>query len=217
MFSPKTQHEINAADDIALVHAAKEGSMAAFEQLIQRHTVIVFRVAMHILPSREDAEEVVQDTFMRAFQSLNRFEERARFSTWLTRIAVNSSLMKLRVLRRSMALSLDEESEDGAALVDTIADWRPNPEQLYRSSELKKILLGALASLPEGYRVVFLLRDVEGFSTEETAEMLDLSINNVKSRLLRARLRLRSRLSRHFEGHDAEPLAAQQIQSALQA
>lgn len=193
----KTQHEIDY--DVALVLAAKQGDMTAFEQLIKRHTSMVFRVAMHILASPEDAEDVLQEAFLKAFQHLNTFEERSRFSTWLTKIVVNSALMKLRSLRRSTLTSLDEESEDGSTLVDTIADWRPNPEQLYRRTELSGILLGALASLPEGCRVVFLLRDVEGLSTAETAEMLQLTVNNVKSKLFRARLRLRARLSKYFE------------------
>jgi RNA polymerase sigma-70 factor, ECF subfamily len=194
-----TQHEIKTSDDPTLVRAAKEGDITAFEELITRHTAMVFRVAMHILPSREDSEDVIQDAFLKAFQNLRNFEERARFSTWLTRIVVNSALMKLRSMRRSTTTSLDEETEAGDPLTDTVVDWRPDPEDLYRETELREILLRALDSLPEGCRVVFLLRDIEGFSTNETAEMLELNINNVKTRLLRARLKLRARLSRHFE------------------
>jgi RNA polymerase sigma-70 factor, ECF subfamily len=203
MLTLMTQYEIQTSEDIALVHAAKDGDMAAFEQLITRHTAIVFRVAMHILASREEAEDVMQDVFLKAFQNLGRFEERSRFSTWLTRITVNSALMKLRTSRRAIITSLDEESDEGSALIDTVADWRPNPEQLYRNAELRQILLAALASLPEDYRIVFLLRDVEGLSTAEVAEMLELTTNNVKSRLLRARLKLRAQLSTQFE---REPL-----------
>ncbi len=193
------QREVETSDDVTLVHAAKCGNMAAFEELITRHSAMVFRVAMHILASREDAEDVMQDAFLRALQNLSNFEERSRFSTWLTRITINSALIRLRASRRTAITSPDEESEDGSPWVDTVADWRPNPEQLYRQTELRRILLHALASLPEGCRVVFLLRDVEGLSTAETAEVLELSIGNVKSRLLRARLKLRSRLSKHFE------------------
>jgi RNA polymerase sigma-70 factor, ECF subfamily len=199
MLIPMTQQEIETDRDVTLVRAAKCGDMAAFEQLVTRHTAMVFRVAMHILASREDAEDVIQDAFLRAFQNLSGFEERSRFSTWLTRIAVNSALMKLRVSRRSTTASLDEESEVGSALIDTVADWRPNPEQLYRETELRQILLHALDSLPEGCRVVFLLRDVEEFSVADTAEMLNISIPSVKSRLFRARLKLRARLSKYFE------------------
>lgn len=199
MLTLMTQHEIKTSDDVTLVHAAKAGDMAAFEELITRHTAMVYRVVMHILGLREDAEDVMQDAFLRALQNLGTFEERSKFSTWLTRIAVNSALMRLRVSRRTAITSLDEESEDGSPLVEMVADWRPNPEQLYRETELKGILLSALATLPEGCRVVFLLRDVEGLSTSETAEVLALTINNVKSRLLRARLKLRGRLSKYFE------------------
>lgn len=212
-----TQHEID--DDTALVRSAKEGNVAAFEQLITRHTGMVFRIAMHILSSREDAEDVLQDAFLNAFQNLSGFEERSRFSTWLTKIVVNSALTKLRSLKRSKTTSLDEESEDGSALVDTVADWGPNPEQLYRKTELRAILLHALASLTEGCRVVFLLRDVEGLSTAETAEMLELSISNVKTKLLRARLKLRERLSKHFEHNNkfAESSPLRQIRGELRA
>lgn len=197
MLTLKTQPTLN--DETTLVRSAKAGDMAAFDQLIERHTAMVFRVAMHILASREDVEDVLQDSFLRAFQNLNGFEERARFSTWLTKIVVNSALMKLRSSRRWVTASLDEESEDASSLIDAVADWRPNPEQLYRESELREILERALASLPEGCRIVFALRDIEGLSTVETAEMLELNVNNVKSRLLRARLRLRSQLSQYFE------------------
>jgi RNA polymerase sigma-70 factor (ECF subfamily) len=152
---------------------------------------------MHILLSREVAEDVLQDSFLEAFQNLNSFDESSSFSTWLTRIAIASALEKLRALQSTIA-SLDEDPEDGASLADTIADWRPNPEQLYGRSELREILLGALSALSEDCRVVFLLRDVEGFSTAETAEMLRLDTNTVKSNLTRARLSLRRRLSKHF-------------------
>jgi RNA polymerase sigma-70 factor (ECF subfamily) len=153
---------------------------------------------MHIMNSYEDAEEIVQDAFLRAFQHLHDFEERARFSTWLTRIAVNAALMKLRTLRRGTTISMNQEMEEGGTLADKVADWKLNPEQLYSQGELRAILQWALTSLPHGYRVVFLLRDVEGVSVADTAEMLGLTIPNVKARLFRARLKLREHLSQHF-------------------
>jgi len=197
--SDRTTHTVlDTSDDLALVHAAKQGDMAAFEQLVTRHTAMIFRVAMHIMASREDAEEVVQDAFLKAFQHLQDFEGRARFSTWLTRIAVNAALMKLRNLRRATTISLDREADEGGTLADKVADWKPNPEQLFSRTELREILQRALASLPHSYRVVFLLRDVEGVSVADTAEMLGLSIPNVKARLFRARIKLREQLSRYF-------------------
>ena len=204
MSTRNTQQNSDSRDDVALVHAAKQGDMAAFEELVKRHTAMIFRVAMHIMNSHEDAEEIVQDAFLKAFQHLHTFEERARFSTWLTRIAVNAALMKLRKLRRATTVSMDQEMEEGGTLADKVADWKPNPEQLYGRGELREILQRALASLPHAYRVVFLLRDVEGMPVAEIAETLGLSIPNVKARLFRARLKLRERLSEHFErGSDA--------------
>ncbi|MGD0796887.1 MAG: sigma-70 family RNA polymerase sigma factor [Acidobacteriaceae bacterium] len=193
-----TQPRPDAIDDNALVYAAKQGDTAAFEQLVRRHTAVILRVAMHILGSREDAEDVVQDAFLKAFRNLQQFEERARFSTWLTRIAVNEALMKLRGARRARTVSMDEEAEAGISLGDRIADWAPNPEQLYSRAQLKGILQEAFASLPDHQRTVFLLRDVEGLSIAETAELLGLSVPCVKTRLLHARLKLRQRLSECF-------------------
>ena len=193
-----TQPELDTCDDLALVHAAKQGDMAAFEQLVKRYTAMAFRVAMHIMNSREDAEDIVQDAFLKAYLNLERFEERSRFSTWLTRIAVNAALMTLRSSRRATTVSIDQEADEGNPLADKVADWKPNPEQLYSRTELRAILQRALASLPHAYRVVFLLRDVEGVSIADTAEMLGLSIPNVKARLFRARLMLREQLSRYF-------------------
>jgi RNA polymerase sigma-70 factor (ECF subfamily) len=190
--------EIGSSDDAALINSAKQGNMAAFEELIKHHTTMISRIAMHLVGSREDAEDVVQDAFLKAFQRLHDFEERARFSTWLTRIAVNEALTKLRRSQRSYTSSIDDEVGEGMSLGDTIADWRPNPEQDYSASELKELLQEALTSLPDHYRAVFLLRDVEGISIADTAEMLELSVSSVKSRLLNARLKLRQSLSKYF-------------------
>ena len=188
---------VAGSDDLTLVHASKSGDIAAFEELVARYTVLIFRVAMPIVGSREDAEDIVQETFLKAFKHLQGFEERARFSTWLTKIAVNTAL-KRRDIRRSMTISMDQEADEGGTLADKIADWKPNPEQLYGKTELRKILQRALVSLPASYRVVFLLRDVEGLSTAETADILRLSISKVKMRLFRARLKLRECLSQYF-------------------
>ena len=194
----KKHHEPYTGDDLALVRAAKQGDQVASERLVTRHTAMIFRMAMHILNSREDAEDVVQEAFLKAFQHLQHFEERSSFSTWLTRITINTALMRLRITRRAAARSLDMETDEGTTLAERVADWKPNPEQLYSRAELRKILQKTIASLPHTYRVVFLLRDVEGVSAADAAEMLELSIPNVKSRLHRARLFLRERLSRYF-------------------
>jgi len=190
-----------AAEDseMALVHAAKTGDMDAFEQLLRRTQGMVFRIAQHITGSPEDAEEVVQEAFLKAFQNLERFEERSRFSTWVTRITVNTALMRLRQRRGHETVPLREDNADDPSVVpQEVADWRPDPEQIYTRRELRAILEQALAGLPQHYSTVFLLRDVEGFSAAETAEALGLSITAVKARLLRARLQLRQRLDPYF-------------------
>jgi RNA polymerase sigma-70 factor, ECF subfamily len=220
MSNTKTQLELGTSDDVTLVDAAKQGDLAAFEQLVQRHTAMIFRVAMHIVACREDAEEVVQDAFFKAFQHLQDFEGRARFSTWLTRIAVNAALMRLRNLHRATTVSIDQEADEGGTLADKVADWKPNPEQLYGRTELREILQRALAALPHTYRIVFLLRDVEGVSVADTAEMLGLSIPSVKARLFRARLKLREYLSRYFARASNAPqpsVPLKQIVSELRA
>ena len=185
--------------DLALVERARGGDTAAFEQLIRMYERQIFRTAMHITQNREDAEDIAQDVFFKAFQKLNQFQGNSRFSTWLVRIAVNESLMRLRKRKTSKTVSMDQDvqTEEGSIPRD-FAEWRPNPEQNFSQAELKEILNKTIAGLPPGFRTVFTLRDIENLSTEETAEALGLSVPAVKSRLLRARLQLRERLSRYF-------------------
>src|SRR6476646_12216290 len=196
------QHKVSepVSDELALVQAAKGGDVGAFEQLIKRYDRNVFRIAQHITQNREDAEDVVQDAFIKAYQNLEQFQGNSKFYTWLVRIAVNEALMKLRRRRPERTVSLDEDvkTEEGS-IPREVADWAPNPEQLYGTSELGDILKKTIQGLSEGFRTVFVLRDVEGLSTEETAEMMGLSVPAVKSRLLRARLQLRERLAKYFK------------------
>ncbi len=187
-------------DEMALVRAAKQGDISAFEELVRRYDRNVFRIANHITHNAEDAEDVVQEAFLKAYQNLNRFQEQSKFYTWLVRIAVNEALMKLRRRRSDKTVSMDQDIEtEEDTIPREIADWSPNPEQQFKQEELKEILQKTIQGLPAGFRTVFVLRDVEGLSTEETAEALDLSIPAVKSRLLRARLQLRERLNKYFK------------------
>jgi RNA polymerase sigma-70 factor (ECF subfamily) len=187
-------------EELQLVNAAKAGDMGAFEDLVRRYDRNVFRIAQHITQNREDAEDVVQDAFLKAYQNLGQFQGQSKFYTWLVRIAVNEALMKLRKRRPERFVSLDEDVKtEEDSMPREIADWSPNPEQQYNQAELKEILGKTIQGLPAGFRTVFVLRDVEGLSTEETAEALDLSIPAVKSRLLRARLQLRERLNKYFK------------------
>ena len=195
--------------ELALVQAAKKGDLEAFSELVKRYDRNVFRIAQHITHNEEDAQDVVQDAFLKAYQNLEQFQGNSKFYTWLVRIAVNEALMKLRRRRTDKTVSIDEdvETEEGS-MPREVADWSPNPEQLYGQSELSDILKKTIQGLPPGFRTVFVLRDVEGLSTEETAEMLNLSIPAVKSRLLRARLQLRDRLAKYFKskrGGDGHP------------
>ena len=193
-----------AGDELALVQAARTGDVSAFEQLVRRYDRKIFRLAHHITQHREDAEDVLQESFLKAYQNLAGFQGNSKFYTWLVRIAVNESLMKLRKRRSDRTVSLDEEveTEDGS-MPREVPDWGPSPEQLYGREELNGILVRTIGGLPASFRTVFVLRDVEGLSTEETAEALALSVPAVKSRLLRARLQLRDRLSRFFQRQSA--------------
>jgi RNA polymerase sigma-70 factor (ECF subfamily) len=198
--------------DFDLVQASKNGDVAAFEQLVKRYDGKLFRIAQSVTRNREDSQDVVQETFLKAYQHLGDFRGDSQFSTWLFRITVNQSLMKLRKQRAIKDVSLDEDFQgDGDKLPLEVIDWAPNPEQLYRTSELREILIKTIEELPPILRTVFVLQDLEGLSTIQTAEALTLSQPAVKSRLWRARLQLRERLNKYF-GKSAE---SEQVESTF--
>ncbi len=187
-----------ADPDAALVAAARGGDSAAFSELVQRYDRRIFRLAQRVTQNREDAEDAMQEAFIKAYQKLDTFRGQSRFYSWLVRIAFNEALMNLRK-RRPNQDSLDEPKEsEGDLIPQEIEDWGPTPEQKFAQTELQEILSTAVGSLDPAYRVVFLLRDEEQFSIEETAAMLGLSVPAVKSRLLRARLMLREKLNPYF-------------------
>ena len=193
-------------EEQGLVARARVGDTTAFSQLITRYEGKIFRLAMNITQNREDAEDVLQEAFIKAYQHLDQFQGNSRFYTWAVRIAVNQALMKLRKRRNDRSVSLDEQIDTGEDMVAReIAAWDPDPEEQFEQEELHGILTEAIDTLEPIYKTVFTLRDVDGLSTEETAEALDLSIPAVKSRLLRARLQLRDKLTRFFKrkGDDA--------------
>ena len=183
--------------EIELVYSAKRGEISAFEELVRRHTKRVFCIAYHITRCHEDAEEVTQETFLKAFEHLEDFAEQAQFSTWLTRIAFNAALTSVRSRRVRVVVQEAPKRETGCSL-EEVADWRANPEQLYSRSELRALLRQALQELPQLYSTVFILRDIQGFSVAETAAVLGVSVPAVKTRLLRARTQLRKSLSKSF-------------------
>ncbi len=193
------------SEESILVEAARGGDISAFESLVRRYERNVFRIAQHITQNREDAEDVVQDAFLKAYQNLGQFQGQSKFYTWLVRIAVNEALMRLRRRRPERMVSIDEDVKtEEDSMPREIADWSPNPEQQYTQAELKDILGKTIQGLPPSFRTVFVLRDVEGLSTEETASALELSVPAVKSRLLRARLQLRERLNKYFKRRDGD-------------
>jgi RNA polymerase sigma-70 factor, ECF subfamily len=185
-------------DEPVLVAAAKSGDVAAFETLVGRYERKIFRLTQNITQNREDAEDAMQEAFLKAFEHLQNFEGNSRFYTWLVRIAVNQALMKLRK-RRPNVVSLDEDVDTGEDMVPRdVEDWGPSPADRYAQSELADILAKTIGDLDPSFRIVFQLRDIEELSTEETAEALGLTVPAVKSRLLRARLKLRHALDSYF-------------------
>lgn len=193
-------------DESTLVAQSRQGDTVAFGELVRRYEAKIFRLAQHVTQNREDAEDVLQETFMKAYEHLDQFQGNSKFYTWIVRIAVNQALMKLRRRKTDKSVSLDETIDTGEdTIVREVAAWDENPEQRFSREELGGILDTAVDSLEPPYRSVFVLRDIEELSTEETADALGLSIPAVKSRLLRARLQLREKLTRYFKrkGDDA--------------
>ena len=184
--------------DTALVEAARRRDPEAFKEFVTRYGPRIFRLAQKITRNREDAEEGSQDSFTRAFLHMDTFRGDSRLYTWLARIAINQSLMKLRT-RRSRELHFDRPATtEEAPFFAEVRDDAPTPEQRYSQVELRQILASAMSKLPLTFREVLLLREVEEHSTEETARMLGLSISAVKSRALRGRQKLYQVLKKYF-------------------
>ena len=189
--------------DWPLVESSRSGDVSAFEELVRRYDRKLYRIAQGITHNNEDAEEVVQIAFLKAYQNLDRFHGNAKFSTWLIRIAMNESFMKLRKQVSKKEQSLDTQNGFGAegnnhSQLD-LTDWARNPESLYSATELRRILGTCLQKLQPTLRVVFFLRGIEGHSISETSGILNLTDTAVKTRLSRAWLQLREELTRHFK------------------
>jgi len=181
--------------DKTLVKQAKNHDFKAFEELVNRYESKVYNLAYKMLGSREDAKDVLQDTFISAFKALDGFREKSSFSTWIYRIATNSCLMKLREGKHK-TISLEDKE---FTVAKEAVDWSEDPSSLLERKELRKVMDKAIKSLPNMLRTVFVLRDIEGLSNQEAAKMLGVSIAAVKSRLHRARLYLREKLSDYFK------------------
>lgn len=185
--------------DAALVEAARRREPQAFKEIVTKYGPRIFHIAQKITRNREDAEEVSQDSFARAFLRMDTFRGDSRFYTWLARIAINQALMKIRA-RRPVEVGIDRPAvaEDARFSAIEVVDQTPTPEQRCSQAELQRILARAIGDLPMTLRDVLLLREVEECSTEETARMLGLSISAVKSRAVRGRQKLRRTLTRYF-------------------
>lgn len=190
-----------AEDDQALLARLRAGEPTAFEQLVRQETGKLLSVARRILPTEEDARDAVQDAFMFAFRSLDNFEGHARLSTWLHRIVVNASLMRLRTKRRKREESIEPllpNFQSDGHFAERFAAW-DDPAAKIETAETRALVRRLIDQLPDGYRTVLLLRDIEGLDTEETAKLLETTPNAVKVRLHRARQALRTLLAPHFK------------------
>jgi len=190
-------------DEKALLTSLRRGEDAAFEELVRAYGGRMLAVARRFLRTDEDAKDAVQDAFLSAFRSLDRFEGNARISTWLHRIVVNAALMKLRTRRRKPEQPIDDLLpgflEDGH-LAAPVAEWQTDALTSLSRKELREVLEASIQKLPDGYRNVLLLRDIEEFDTEETAKLMGISAGAVKTRLHRARLALRELLDPELRG-----------------
>jgi len=187
---------VSPGPDVELVRRARGGDLNAFEELVNRHERRIYTLARRITANEQDAEDVTQEAFLSALEHLADFREESSFGAWLSRIATHASL---KIIRKRKGLPTEPlEERDDLPRPQYIADWRESPEQLAQRNETAHLIDDALAKLDEGRRVVFLLRDVEGFSVKETAVALGLSEANVKVRILRARLQLREQLTSAF-------------------
>jgi RNA polymerase sigma-70 factor (ECF subfamily) len=190
------------ADESNLIRCVSEGDAEAFYELVRPYERAVFLAALSIVKNEADAEEVAQEAVLKAFKGLSRFRQEAKFSTWLIQITINEAKMKSRKDRRHLYESIDEgqQRDEGDYIPKDFADWREIPSEALEQRELREALTRALESLPEKYRTVLILRDVQHLSINETAQALGLSEANVKTRLSRARLQMRDALAPGFHG-----------------
>lgn len=181
--------------DEQLVRKAQQEDEKAFGELVHRYESKVYSLALKMLRNPEDAEDVLQDTFLRAYRGIKSFQGNSTFSTWIYRITANSALMRLR-RKHLPTVSIDDADERETPI--NIADWAPGPVEQLLNQETQQAMNQAIESLPPEFRQVFVLRDIEELSNSEVAEILDLSVAAVKSRLHRARLKVRDRLAPFF-------------------
>jgi RNA polymerase sigma-70 factor, ECF subfamily len=205
--SSSDANDVKIARERELMKRIADGETSLFYELVQPYERVVFLSAVSILGNDADAEEVAQEAILKAFKNLGRFRQEAKFSTWLIQIAINEAKMKLRKDRRHLYESLDcgRETEQGDYMPTDFADWREIPSDALEQAELRSALQRALQALPEKYRAVLVLRDVQQMSITQTAQVLGISEENVKTRTSRARLRMRDLLAPGWGGAWTSP------------
>ncbi|MEO0085690.1 MAG: sigma-70 family RNA polymerase sigma factor [candidate division WOR-3 bacterium] len=184
--------------DLELVRRFQAGKVEAFEELVRRYERKVYNITYRMLGNEQDASEAMQDAFMRAYRFLGRFQFKSSFFTWLYRIATNVCLTRLRKRKPPETVSLDEPGGESGDVPFEIPDSKGSPEEVFRQKALREKLQAAVDGLPEEYRAVVVLRDLEGLSNEEASKVLKVSVPAVKSRLHRARLMLRDELAAYL-------------------
>ena len=185
-------------DEKILIDEAKKGSRKALTELVKLNEQTIYNFSFKICRDREKAENIMQETFYSFVKSIHQFDGNSKLSTWLYRIVANHCMMAARKLKNYHFVSLENDDDDGLYEDRYTADWSRLPDKFTEDKELKNILDEAISKLSPDYRMVFLLRDVEGLSTEETAQITELSVPAVKSRLHRARAFLRKELNEAF-------------------
>jgi RNA polymerase sigma-70 factor, ECF subfamily len=198
LYCPTTSVTLRTLNDKELIEKAGQGDYAAFEEIVKRFHARVYRLAYGMLHSKTDAEEVTQETFLNIFSHLRDFRGDSSPSSWIFRIAANAALMRLRRHRRKPTQSIDETTPLNALW--PVGKWAMQPDDQLLNQELGKCIENAVVALPEKYRLVLLLRDVEGQTNEEVAHSLGLSVASVKSRLHRSRMHVRQAVEQYFEG-----------------
>ena len=204
---PPDQADSASLSDEILIGRARRGDFEAFEELISRYHEKVYRLAFRFVRNETEAKEIVQDTLLSVWRKLDGFKGDSQFGSWLFRVTANAALMRLRSQRRHAEVStedlppgfLDSQESTYGQVLSHGENWARRPDEELQSEELRQQIQTAVDALPEMYRTVFLVRDVDGLSTEETAEALGLSIPTVKTRLHRARIALRDAIGAHFD------------------
>jgi RNA polymerase sigma-70 factor (ECF subfamily) len=205
--SRQTNDALPVDPDMAWVAKVRDGNLEAFEELMKRHSQRVYRTLIGVLGDAEEARDAMQETFLKAFQHLSRFEGRSKFSTWLVSIASNTGIQRTRDRKPWQSLDEPESDFEEGFRPRQIQAWTDDPEQLYSQMEARSLVEGGIMKLPPKYRVVIILRDIEQLSTEESAAALNLGIPALKARLLRGRLMLREALAPHFSAADPKSTA----------